>query len=128
MFIGFCCDANVYRLFWVEGDSTEGIGTWTHPAGADLEFSGDGRFVARSVPASLLFGSALPAQFVSGQGTWQLSKGDTGWRVNLQFDPMPEKPSGFETPVLTSGVGKSLSLFFWKGEEGGERYQFSRVR
>ena len=106
----------------------EVLGVWRNPSGANLEFFENGRFSAREIPASLLFGPSQSGQVVSEQGTWQLGKSSMGVTVNLQFDQVAEKTGGFEIPLLVSGTGESMELFFWKGEEGGERFAFGRKR
>jgi hypothetical protein len=99
------------------------IGIWKHSE-AEIQFSGDGRFVARNIPRFLLFGPSEAEAAVSGQGKWQIVADAAGSDVKLSFNKIDEKDDTFVLPIHTSGSGKSAALFFWKEKEGGERFKF----
>jgi hypothetical protein len=103
------------------------IGTWTNPDGAELVIRADHQFTARSLPKSVFWGSDQSGLF-DGSGQWRLNNGRAYWEVSLRFDRLSQQPANLETEALVSGVGDSVYLYQWRGEEGGERYKLERKR
>lgn len=105
------------------------VGRWlASNDGAVLEFLDSGRFSAKSLPGYLLFGPGHEAERLDGAGTWGLREGPMGTEVELGFDAIGDRHQGFGIPIKVAGRGASMRLFFWKGQEGGERFEFEKQR
>lgn len=51
-----------------------------------------------------------------------------GTEVKLGFDSIGDRRQGFGIPIKVGGSGASMRLFFWKWEEGGEKFEFEKER
>ena len=106
--------------------SSDLVGRWTNPDGANLILKADGTFSAQALPAQVfLMHDSIDAP-ITGTGQWQFEEHNLLWygnagKLQLHFDEISGRPvprTGMS--VIVSGDG---SLYQWKGEEGGERYE-----
>ena len=110
--------------------SSDLVGTWTNPDGANLILKADGTFSAQALPAQVfLMHDSIDAP-ITGRGQWKLQERNLLWHgdmgiVTLAFDEMPGYPPQMGIQVIVSGEG---SLYQWEGEEGGARYEFIKKK
>lgn len=109
------------------------IGTWVASDGGQFQFNEDGTFTGKSLPVDLLWLPDYKGQELNGNGTWKIQKGQGRWEIYLGFDrtTIDNLRDGFGTRLYISGEGllennPPWKLFLWKGEEGGERYTFTK--
>jgi hypothetical protein len=105
---------------------TDLIGTWVSADGATLALERDGKFSGRGLPARVFLMHDSIDSPINGKGQWKLEAGDAYWEVQLSFDEISGQPSSTGANVLVSGTGKSIGLYQWTGEEGGERYELTK--
>jgi hypothetical protein len=109
------------------------VGTWKNPDGAEFVFNKDGTFRAQQIPTGLgyMASDSLQNRKFDGSGKWEFKKENSYWEAYVDF----EKANVNKTctfPLLIAGENGVLEtkppwyLFVWKGEEGGERYKFSK--
>lgn len=107
-------------------------GAWLGPAGAELDLLPGGGLSLKNIPEDyfLLNGSQKP---VSGQGKWRLMQsagqsalmhGANWWDVEISISGFDGHPGGARTVIHYTEDGKRKVLFFWKNEEGGDRFEF----
>lgn len=112
------------------------FGKWENTGGAELFFSEDGKFTAKSLPAELIL---IPKEHYlnvkfDGSGQWELKKDKSFWAINLDFKEVSNSKCSSAFTLLIAGEKGILEnqppwyLFFWEGEEGGERYKFFRSK
>lgn len=113
------------------------IGTWVSSDKAEFVFNGDGTFTGNLIPAEFCFFPIDTFRNVkfSGSGKWELRKGEgvADWEVYLNFSMVDVKgKNGCVFPLLVGGKKDIMEnkppwyLFVWKGEEGGDRYEFHK--
>jgi hypothetical protein len=108
------------------------VGIWESKDGSILEIYANGTFSAKSFSTIFLYYTNLkyPNQFFDGSGKWKIVNGQTHWELDLNFLQTSIKESRIGTNLLICGSGilertpPWKNLFLWKGEEGGERYEF----
>ncbi len=109
-------------------------GTWSGRNGAELDFFSNGDLVLKDIPENyfLLDGSQKP---VSGRGSWRLMqkpgssalmRGANWWDVEISISSFDGHPGGARTPIHYAGDNQRNVLFFWKDEEGGDRFELYR--
>ena len=107
--------------------STDLVGSWVNPDGASLILKANGAFSAHALPGQVFLRDNISGP-ITGTGRWTLERHNSLWHgdggtVTLAFDEMPGYPPRMGIELIVSSAG---TLFQWKGEEGGERYQFKR--
>lgn len=113
------------------------IGTWVSSENAEFIFNGDGTFTGSQIPAEFGFFPIDTFRNVkfNGSGKWELRKaeGAIDWEVYLNFNKVDVKgKNGCVFSLLVGGEKGIMEnkppwyLFVWKGEEGGERYEFHK--
>ncbi|GAB2972627.1 hypothetical protein GCM10027049_03100 [Mucilaginibacter puniceus] len=111
------------------------IGKWISEDGATLKLKKDRTFEGSLLPGEYFFGQGKDYvnKKTNGSGNWILQKGQGWWELSLRFKEISGKKDEFDTQILISGSKGILSqnppwcLFEWKGEEGGERYNFKKL-
>lgn len=110
------------------------VGKWVNSDNAKLEFNADGTFDGESLPGEKIFfpSEEFKNKRFNGNGKWTLKEGQGWWEITLNFKQVSTRKDGFHTKILISGSGGFLEnnppwyLFVWEGEEGGQRYKFSK--
>ena len=103
------------------------VATWTGSNGSTLELHADDKFSAKNVPIDAFLNPDGKGGAISGSGDWKLVKGNVYWEIKLEFSEMMGKVSRTEITMFVSGIGNSVSLFQWKEEEGGDRYELRKL-
>lgn len=106
--------------------SADVIGTWTNPDGAMLRLEHNGEFSAERLPEEIFLAPGTPGLLLTGRGRWRLEKDTPYWEIELMFEGVLGYPERTAATVLVSGSGKSVGLYQWKGEEGGDRYKLKK--
>ncbi|MBP9705229.1 MAG: hypothetical protein KBD79_10780 [Chitinophagales bacterium] len=112
-------------------------GIWFNADGAQLILKDDGTFTATSIPAELFFHDEYEGEKFGGNGKWTIEKerkswDQIPWKVDLDFTETSNRHYRYGHSLLISGSNflenkpPWRNLFLWKGEEGGERYEFKR--
>lgn len=105
-------------------------GTWESQDAAVFTFKNDGTFIGKSLP-SAFFSDKYGKKF-DGSGNWTIAGEYGTWKVNLKFEKVNNTPVQGYYFILISGSGflegnPPWYLFLYPdGEEGGERYKFTR--
>ena len=110
------------------------VGKWRAADSAQLFLQNNGSFIGKSLPTKVFFqrdDTSHPMYF-NGQGHWSIQEWKFQWpKIALDFDSTDINLK-FSCYVYISGTGFWETnppwdiLFQWKGEEGGERYEFKR--
>jgi len=109
------------------------VGKWKSANGAEFVFNEDGTFTAKQIPTEFGYmpSDSLQNMKFDGSGKWKFKKENAYWEAYVDFDTVNvNKTCTF--PLLIAGENGVLDnkppwyLFVWKGEEGGERYKFSK--
>lgn len=111
-------------------------GNWVGSDGASLQLNADGTLVASNIPEYLflLNDSSKP---IGGRGNWRFNQppgrsailaGANWWDLEIAIESFENHPAGARAVLHYSREDKRPILFFWKGEEGGERFEFRRIK
>jgi hypothetical protein len=131
----------VSMLFMIFASCNEGkpsedelIGSWISWDSAIIQINKGGEFTCQRLPAEYFSfqipGSTEQRQKIQGYGKWRLERNDYQWEIKLDFQVMNNaSKSGFYSVFISGSKGLLENqgpwyLFVWKGEEGGERYEF----
>ena len=96
-----------------------------------LIFKDDGTLIVENMPGLIL---ANPFEhwvgIYSGKGTWRLGEYQGSYVVfmDIDFTKGYSKYPGVETQIEVSKFFNEVSLFFWIGEEGSDRFEFVKVK
>lgn len=120
-------------------------GVWKNITGAQFTFFSDGRFLVKNLPRRLIdlkakekynWGSGSDKDVIIGKGTWALveqpgkaawKSGRVWWDVRLIFDSLPGFQGTVGDSVMYTAETERPTLFFWTGEEGGDRFEFFKA-
>ena len=101
------------------------VGKWKSKDGAVLVFDSDGKvFATKLIDGPVLHLDRFESH--DGVGTWKISNDMTYREVEIDFSQIAEYKNGYGTQVHVSGYGSMMRLYWWVGEEGGDRYEFTR--
>lgn len=103
------------------------VGTWVNADGASLLLKGDGTFSAHGLPGQVFLRDTISGP-LTGTGRWSLERHNSLWHgdggiVTLEFERLPGYPARMGIELILSPAG---TLYQWKGEEGGERYELQK--
>ena len=110
------------------------VGTWVAKDGAIFQLNGDGTFETRNLSGNIIFqyNKEYKDLIFNETGTWELGKYQGHWAVFLRFNTSAQLKGGFVTQILIAGSKGIFEnkppwyLFLWIGEEGGNRYEFTK--
>ncbi len=111
-------------------------GVWNNADGAQIHLKEDGTFIGKNLPSQLFFAATNEyndKQF-KGTGNWIIRKEQSFWEVQLNFKETSNQHYRYGHSVLISGEKGILEnhppwyLFLWKEEQGGERYEFKKIK
>lgn len=130
--LAFCLSISVSACAAPSPSANEISGTWSGAGGAELDLLPGGSLSLKNIPEDyfLLDGSQQP---ISGQGKWRLMQsagqsaimhGANWWNVEISISSFDGHPGGARTLIHYADDGKRKVLFFWKSEEGGDRFEF----
>lgn len=94
-----------------------------------LQLKADGRFTA-TVPDYLMKTSdQCSGKVISGKGTWSILSEFFKNEINLRFNEINGgKINWITNKIQVLTTGKDYELFFYIGEEGGDRFVFTRLQ
>lgn len=97
------------------------VGTWKGHAGSQLVINGDGTFVAKQLPVSVL-GSASSAEVAaSGLGRWSIraavnDPSERKTQIALVFDSLEGFPVPYSVNIRSNAIGGRVVLFWFVGD------------
>jgi hypothetical protein len=102
-------------------------GLWTNPDGSQIVLNSDKTCSIRSLPVAVFLGSPNGGT-ITGAGRWTFESHNSLWNgdsgiIALSLDDVPGYPPRLGIELILSG---DKTLYQWKGEEGGARYQFTK--
>ena len=91
-----------------------------------IELHQNNMFTASNLVSDIFHdGKLIKLKRTDGEGTWELSKEGSSWKVELRFKILKGLEKGYHLPVNISERFGKYSLFVWKGDpDNGQRYSF----